>query len=130
MFSRLDPWESIIYDALNYKEVMPPARQLLLANCNGDWLIFLYHACFLFNPDIVNNTALFLPKHPTQGKSIYEDYFHDFDFCYNMQGLVDYHHFGYSDHNIQDIFISNMNNSDTTMNKSIKNNCLLWIVRN
>ena len=115
-------WSTIMYNALKHEKVLPTAAKTILKICGRCGYSFLCRSCVMFHPNLVTVPITLSPNHPVQGSMTYDDYVLAAEFHYDMQGLIANHQFGFDDNNIQDTFISHLNQSDE-IQKLVTHDC-------
>jgi hypothetical protein len=111
---RIDVWSQQLYNVFAKTVNIPSGQaQTILLSCQGNGYLFLRHMHSLLNPNLLDITSSVCSTIPTQDGSLFFDYVWSVQFHHHMQGFVHDYEVDLGDTHVQDMFISNMDHSDT-----------------
>jgi hypothetical protein len=113
---RIDDWSQQLYNVFARTGNIPSGQaQTILLSCQGNGYLFLRRMYSLLNPNLLDIPSSVCSTIPTQDGSLFLDYVWSVQFHHHMQGFVQDYEVDLGDTHVQDIFISNMDHSDTVI---------------
>jgi hypothetical protein len=111
---RIDDWSQQLYNVFAKTGNIPSGQaQTILLSCQGNGYLFLRRMHSLLNPNLLDIPSSVCSTIPTQDGGLFLDYVWSVQFHHHMQDFVQDYEVDLGDTHVQDMFISNMDHSDT-----------------
>ena len=105
-------WGQQMYKAFSKTDILPNGQaKEILRSCPDNGYLFLRMMHNLLNPNIMEIPSIVCNQIPVQGGKSFEDYVSRVKFHHSMLGLVQDISTSFGNKHVQDMFISNMDNS-------------------